>query len=299
MNEPTITPPDPATLADMIDLALREDGAGRDITSELVVPEGSTGTYALVAREPGVFSGAVVLQAFAARYHDDGLRLEMTVHDGAKLLRGRHLATLSGPTRTILLIERPLLNFLQRLCGIATTTSRFVEAVAGTRARILDTRKTVPGWRDLDKYAVRCGGGMNHRMGLHDAVLVKDNHLVGVPITNLRDHLDALVARAKAQAPLPAFVEVEVDTLEQLAETLRVPGLDRILLDNFSNEELRRAVAMRDEAVHAGNARIDLEASGGVTIETVGDIARTGVDFISVGALTHSVRCLDLALDER
>ncbi len=298
MTEGTIQPPDPTVLEHLVSLAFAEDGDGRDVTSELVVPAEAAGTYALVAREPGVFAGAAILRAFAAQLADRGLAIATATDDGRTMAAGRRLATLSGPTRAILMAERPLLNFLQRLCGIATTTSHYVQAVEGTPARVLDTRKTVPGWRELDKYAVRCGGGVNHRMGLHDAVLVKDNHLVGVPIDRLAGHLESLVRQACRLQPPPDFIEVEVDTLEQLAEALRVGGLDRILLDNFTNDELRRAVAMRDEAAASGHPRIDLEASGGVTLETVRGIAEADVDFVSVGALTHSVRCLDLALDE-
>jgi nicotinate-nucleotide pyrophosphorylase (carboxylating) len=217
--------------------------------------------------------------------------------DGAVLDRGSSIATLAGPVRAILSLERTALNFLQRLCGIATLTARFVAAVAGTTAAIYDTRKTTPGWRLLEKYAVRkyavrCGGGRNHRMGLFDAMLIKDNHLAWLRARHESDAIAAAVVAARAQAPQSAPIEVEVDSLEELDRALRC-GPDIILIDNLGPEALGEAVRRRDALA----PRIELEASGGITLETVAAAARAGVDRISVGALTHSAPALDLALD--
>lgn len=278
----------------LVDWALTEDGGGVDVTSELVVPAAAHGTYHLVAREPGVFSGLAVLDEFARRFAGEGLAVSLCVSDGERIDRGRVLATLDGPTRLLLRIERPMLNFLQRLCGVATMARRFVDAVSGTGATVLDTRKTIPGWRELDKYAVRCGGGTNHRAGLHDAVLVKDNHLAAVPIEALCDVVTELVAKARTRQPPLDFVEIEVDSLDQLQAVLAVAGVDRVLLDNFALEDMQEAVRLRDRGPHPA---IRLEASGGIDLDTARAVAETGVDFLSVGALTHSVRCLDLALD--
>jgi nicotinate-nucleotide pyrophosphorylase (carboxylating) len=196
------------------------------------------------------------------------------------------LARLAGPVRSLVTAERTLLNYLQRLCGIATLTRRHVDAVAGTRAVILDTRKTTPGWRILEKYAVRCGGGSNHRMGLHDAVMVKDNHLA-CGLTG--PSLQAAILRLKRDFP-DAWVELEADTLEQVRGYLELEGVDRILLDNMPTDQLVEAVALT-------GGKVPLEASGGVTLESLPAIAATGVDFISVGALTHSATALDIGLD--
>jgi nicotinate-nucleotide pyrophosphorylase (carboxylating) len=279
----------------LIDWAIREDGGGRDATSEVIVPPDDRGTYALVGREEGVFAGQAVLEGFADRFKRQGLAIDLAIRDALAFSPASRLARIAGPRRIVLQVERPMLNFLQRLCGVATLTHRFVRAVAGTSARILDTRKTIPGWRKLDKYAVRCGGGGNHRMGLHDAVLVKDNHLARVPIQELRRLVTDMVARARQLEPAPAFIEVEVDSFVQLAEVLAAGGVDRILLDNFSLRDMRQAVAMRNRMI---GKRVELEASGNITLETVGEVAQTGIDLISVGALTHSARALDLGLDE-
>jgi nicotinate-nucleotide pyrophosphorylase (carboxylating) len=205
------------------------------------------------------------------------------------------VVTLVGPIEEVLAVERTLLNFLQRLSGIATLTRAYVEAVARTRATVYDTRKTVPGWRDLDKYAVRCGGGRNHRLGLHDALLVKDNHLSGVTTDRLAFTLFEMLNRAASLSPPPAFVEVEVDGLDQLTEVLKVVGVDVVLLDNFTMDALSAAVRMRDAAGLAG--KVELEASGGITLGNVRAVAETGVERISIGALTHSAPAYDLSLE--
>jgi nicotinate-nucleotide pyrophosphorylase (carboxylating) len=277
-----------ANAATLIDLALREDlGDTGDITSRTTITAEASGAARLVARAPGTLCGGPVLEMIAERF---GVRVEARVADAAGLVRGTQVALLEGPLRRLLEMERTTLNFLQRLSGIATLTARFVAAVEGTAASIFDTRKTTPGWRVLEKYAVRCGGGKNHRLGLFDAVLIKDNHLAGLAATD--DPFGVAVAAARAAATLGTTIEVEVDSLAQLELALKCRP-DIILLDNLGADALR-------EAVHRRAARapgILLEASGGVTLESVASLARTGVDRISVGALTHSAPALDLALD--
>lgn len=332
----------------LIQLAREEDlGSLGDITSLVSIEATAVSRAAIVAREAGVLAGVrvipMVLQAFAP-----DVAFEARAADGYAVAKGHVVGVLSGPTRQVLAAERTLLNFLGRLSGIATMTARFVEAAAegaaqsggggrGKTPLILDTRKTTPGMRVLEKYAVACGGGACHRIGLFDAVLIKDNHLAGVSIAALPGFLQQASAKARAlalegaraggkgfasAAPVAslfmggsgasaegatggvagaganaalAFVECEVDSLEQLDAILAAGGcgLDIVLLDNMSPEELRRAVERRDRS----GVAIELEASGGVSLETVGAIAATGVDRISAGQLTHSVRCLDVALD--
>jgi nicotinate-nucleotide pyrophosphorylase (carboxylating) len=285
---------DRVQLRRMWEQALVEDGAEDDITSQCAIAEGTPGTATIVAREAGVFAGRAVFdllkEAYATR-----LTVRAAVDDGEELTAGMNLAGLAGPLRMLLGIERTLLNFLQRMGGVATLTRKYVNAVAGTGAKILDTRKTIPGWRQLDKYAVRCGGGHNHRAGLHDAILVKDNHLAGVDITRLKARAMQIVGLTTSLNPPPAFVEFEVDTPEQLEQLITVVGIDVILLDNFTPAQMRQAVARRDALGLKGKLR--LEASGGVNLETVRAIAESGVERISVGALTHSVRAMDIAMD--
>jgi len=260
--------------------ALAEDVGEGDVTTEATVGEGAVGTAELLLREPGVVCGLAVAEA-VFRALDPELRFEWLVDEGASVTGGTAVARVTGPERAILTGERTALNFLARLSGIATITRRYVDAVAGTGAAILDTRKTTPGLRALEKHAVVTGGGRNHRFGLDDGVLVKDNHL------RAAGSVATAVERLRATTPLP--VEVECDTLEQVSEALAAEA-DAILLDNMSLSELRAAVELA-----RGRAR--LEASGGVTLENVRAIAETGVDEISVGALTHSARSLDVSLE--
>lgn len=274
--------------------ALREDGADNDITSLIATPAKQVAKTRVVAREKGRFAGEAVFEVLREA-NPAQLTVELHVADGDELNPGTVIASLGGSGRLLLGIERTLLNFLQRLCGIATATRAYVDAVADTNAKICDTRKTIPGWRELDKYAVRCGGGKNHRMGLNDAVLVKDNHLAGLDAQRLRARVADMVQAATDLTPPPAFVEFEVDDLEQLEQLLTVRGIDIILLDNFSLSEMRRAVARRNELGLAG--KLQLEASGGVNLESVAAIAATGVERIAIGAITHSVRALDIAMD--
>jgi len=257
---------------------LAEDVGDGDRTTNAIVPPDARSTARLLMREEGVVAGlAIARQVFQAL--DPKVRWEPLVADGDRVAPGP-VGRLEANARAVLTGERLALNLLGRLSGIATLTRRYVDAVAGTRAVILDTRKTTPGLRTAEKWAVRCGGGTNHRMGLHDAVLIKDNHLLHTPDL-------ATAVRLARGTGLP--VEVECDTLEQVVQALEV-GAERILLDNMSPPELRAAVEMA-----AG--RVPLEASGGVTLDTVAAIADTGVDHISVGALTHGARALDVALE--
>ncbi|MDQ0892864.1 carboxylating nicotinate-nucleotide diphosphorylase [Agromyces ramosus] len=270
----------------IVGAALDEDAPWGDLTSETLIPVRAAATAELVAREGGVLSG---LEVFAAAFRlvDPAISIERLAGDGDHFVAGDVLARVSGPARGILRAERVGLNLVQRMSGIATLTARYVGATAGTPARIVDTRKTTPGLRSLERQAVRDGGGRNHRRSLSDAVMAKDNHLA-VLTAGGQDLAEALRA-ARERMPHTAHLEVEVDRIDQI-EPVLAGGADTVMLDNFSVDELRAGVALI-----AGRAIV--EASGGVSLETVAAIASTGVDVISVGALTHSVRSLDLGLD--
>ncbi|HUD48160.1 MAG TPA: carboxylating nicotinate-nucleotide diphosphorylase [Candidatus Baltobacteraceae bacterium] len=271
---------------DLVRAALREDIGEGDVTTLATVPAEMMAAAVMVAREPLVVCGLEVAEAV---FHEasPAIQIQPACQDGKRAARGQTLLRLRGPARGLLAGERVALNFVQRLSGIATLTARFVEAVAGTRALILDTRKTTPGLRRLEKYAVTQGGGTNHRFGLFDRVLIKDNHLAALRVEP-PNAIEAAVRRARAQYPR-LNVEVEADTLEQVEQAL-LARADCILLDNMPVEDLRAAVWLV-------NGRAKTEASGGVTLATVRAIAETGVDFISVGGLTHSARASDVALD--
>ncbi|HDZ20827.1 hypothetical protein LCGC14_0366620 [marine sediment metagenome] len=276
-------------LGELLVLAKAEDLGGGDVTSAML-PGGARAAGRFVARQELVVCGGAFLAAIGAAY-DGAIQTNVLVADGQGVEAGATLAQWSGPAGAVLSAERVALNFLQRLCGIATLTREYVEAVAATSADIYDTRKTTPGWRHLEKYAVRAGGGHNHRMGLYDAVLVKDNHLALLqPLAALADKL----AEARDALGGRGFVEVEVDTLEQFDVALKLP-VDVILLDNFTLDDLAEAVRRRDAAGLAGE--LALEASGGVDLASVGRIAATGVDRIAIGALTHSAPAADVAFD--
>ena len=278
----------PQSLIDqVVKLALAEDAPWGDLTSQNFIPETATATAHLVAREPGVFSGAQVF-ATVMSTTDAKTSTVFRVEDGASFSAGVTLATVTGSARSVLQAERIALNFVQRMSGIATLTAKYVAEIVGTHARIVDTRKTTPGLRALERYAVRCGGGSNHRFSLSDAVMVKDNHLA-VLTASSKLGVTAALREARARLPHTVHFEVEVDRIDQI-EPVLAADVDTIMLDNFTLEELRQGVALV-----AGRALV--EASGNVNLNTVGDIARTGVDIISVGALTHSVRALDLGLD--
>lgn len=269
----------------------RCNGPRMDLTSETTIPENARGSARVVARQPGVVAGLPVVDRVACRF---GLAawFQPLVQDGDHVERGTIIAEVAGSMRALLMFERTALNFLQRLSGIATLTARYVAEVGGTKAVILDTRKTTPGWRALEKYAVRCGGGVNHRFGLYDAVLIKDNHLAWLDQLGQSDPISAAVAAARAKVRDGTVVEVEVDSLDQFDRALECKP-DIILVDNLGADTLAEAVRRRD----ARAPGILLEASGGVTLATVGALARSGVDRISVGALTHSAPALDIGLD--
>lgn len=286
-GRPFVAAPSDAQFDRVIALGLDEDAPWGDITSELLLPEDSMARAALVAREPGIFAGGRALERTMAAV-DPAIEVVLLVADGASVTPGTVVATVAGPARGVLRAERLALNIMQRMSGIATETGRYVRLVADTRARIVDTRKTTLGLRVLEKYAVRCGGGYNHRFSLSDAVLAKDNHLAVIAANEGLD-LAQLLRQARARLPHTMRIEVEVDRIEQV-EPVLAGGADIVMLDNFTPQQLREAVALI-------GGRALIEASGGVTLETVAEIAATGVDLISVGALTHSVRALDLGLD--
>ncbi len=265
----------------LIDLALAEDVGKGDVTTVATVPEGKEGRAVIIAKAYGIVCGLPIM-AEVFRQVDEAIRLTHLASDGEPVAPGDVVAALSGPLRGILTAERTALNFLTHLSGIATLTARFVDVVAPYRAVILDTRKTTPGWRILEKYAVRCGGGRNHRMGLYDMVLIKDNHIAAC------GSLAEAVRRVRA-AGISLPIEVEVRTLAELEEALSL-GVDRILLDNMDIPTLRKAIAR-------AKGKVELEASGGVGLENAAEIAACGVDYISIGALTHSAPALDFSLE--
>jgi len=276
---------DAAYLDDLVRRALAEDLAGGvDVTSAATVPEGQTAAGDLVARAPGVVAGLPVAAAVFAAV-DPRMEFNPRKHDGERVGRGDVLATVTGPTRSLLLAERTALNLLCHLSGVATETARWVDAVAGTGVAIRDTRKTTPGLRALEKYAVRQGGGRNHRSSLSDAALVKDNHVVAAGGVA---KAFALVRAAYPDLP----VEVECDSVDQVREAVAA-GADLVLLDNMTPAEMTEAVAVTRPA------GVRTEASGGLTLDRAAAVAATGVDYISVGALTHSAPILDIALDLR
>ena len=266
--------------------ALAEDLGPGDITSEAFIPDGHLSHARIIAKENLVLAGTEVA-AEVFRLVDPAITVALHESDGAKIARGNVVLSAGGPTRSLLAAERTALNFLQQLSGIATLTREFVDAVSGTEAVILDTRKTTPGLREFERAAVVAGGGVNHRFGLFDQILAKDNHLA---VTGDAAGLQAAIDRAKAKK-LDVTVEIEADTLDQVRLLCGLRGVNIILLDNMSLEDMREAVQIR------GSKKILLEASGGVNLPTVRAIAETGVDRISVGALTHSARAVDLSME--
>jgi nicotinate-nucleotide pyrophosphorylase (carboxylating) len=267
---------------DVIGSALQEDLGSGDVTSSSILPPTLALVGDIVGKEAGIVAGLDVARLIFQRV-DEKVILSRLHSDGQAIRPGETLATVRGPGTSILSAERVALNFLQRMSGIATMTRRYVEKTEGTRAVILDTRKTAPGLRAFDKMAVRAGGGQNHRFGLYDMVLIKDNHIAAA------GGVGQALERVRARANEKLAIEVEVTSLAQFEEALAC-GPDRIMLDNMGLEEMRTAVRL-------AGGRVELEASGNVTLDNVAEIAATGVDFISVGALTHSVRALDISLD--
>ncbi len=270
----------------LIEQALFEDIGFGDLTSESLIPEEQQSRAILLAKENGILSGIELVKIIFSTV-DGAVTCEADYADGAMFSAGSVIAEINGPTRSILLGERVALNFLQRMSGIATLTHKFIHAVAGTKAKITDTRKTVPGLRMLDKQAVLDGGGVNHRFGLDQMILIKDNHIAAA------GSISNAIKKCKAHLSgnnIDVKIEVETTSLEQVKDALAIGGVDRIMLDNFSLDAMR-------EAVQCINHNVEVEASGGVNLQTVRAIAETGVDFISVGALTHSPRALDISLE--
>lgn len=269
-------------ISQTVERALAEDVGGGDLTAELV-PAHTVANATVISREPAVLCGTAWFDE-VFRQLSPAIRVEWAHADGTLVSENTTLCTLSGPAQAMLTGERTALNFLQTLSGTATTTRRYADALAGTRCRVLDTRKTIPGLRRAQKYAVLCGGGSNHRIGLFDAVLVKENHIIAAST------IAAAVVNARAVAGA-RMVEIEVENLQELEQALNT-DIDRILLDNFTHENMRRAVAIKN----ARNPRVELEASGNVSLETIRGIAATGVDFVSVGGLTKHLHAIDLSM---
>ncbi len=283
-SSPTLPPP--GVLESVIDRALEEDLSAGDVTTSGLIPERLTGEARFVAHERGVLAGLPVAMAVFRRV-DPSLNTTELVSDGDTIEAGEAVGTVSGSFASILMAERTALNFLQRMSGIATLTSRFVDAVSGTGTEILDTRKTAPGLRALDKYAVAAGGGRNHRRNLGDGVLIKDNHIAALRADG--EGTAKIIRIARDNAPYTVKIEIEVESVDEAREAVD-GGADIVMLDNMSLGEIR-------EAVRIVKGRCLTEVSGGVTLDQVAEIAATGVDLISVGALTHSVKALDIGLD--
>lgn len=275
-----------SALRRLVEAALEEDLGRGDVTTDLLIPSTALARGIFRSRSDGVIAG-VEVAALVFEVTDPGVRFESLTKDGSTIVPGQALAEVSGSARSLLRAERIALNFLQRLSGVATLTSRYVAAIRGNRARVVDTRKTTPGLRSLERYAVRAGGGFNHRRDLGDAMLIKDNHLAVISSAGLS--IGEAIKQARRSLPHTTKIELELDRLDQIPEALAAE-VDIILLDNMSVEDLRKAVAMID-----GQALI--EASGGISLATISEIAATGVDLISVGALTHSAPALDIGLD--
>ena len=283
-----------AKIRPLIELAVAEDLGAGDVTSSLLFKEDVIAKTHIVSREEIIVCGMPVVQEIV-KFYDNRLTVKTLIADGKVAHVGSRLGTIEGPYRAMLSAERVILNFLQRLCGIATTTGKYVRAIKGTKARIYDTRKTMPGWRLLEKYAVRCGGGHNHRFGLYDGILIKDNHLAELG-KNFQSKLRRVVDQAQKIKGLK-FIAVEVDHVDhQLDRVLKVPGIDIVLLDNMGQWQLKHAVEMRDQMC-GKNKKPLLEASGNVSLHNVSAIAHCGVDRIAIGAITHSATAVDIGLD--
>ena len=273
-------------VTDLIDRAIQEDLSIGDATTDALVPDDLQATATLHAKSPGVLSGAEIAVAVFRRI-DPGLNVEVALSDGATMERGSIILRVSGSAATMLKAERTAVNFMQHLSGIATATATYVESVNGTGAQIIDTRKTIPGLRSLEKYAVRCGGGHNHRQNLGDGVLIKDNHFAALKLQGMS--IGDVVRQAHERSSHMIKIEVEVTTVAEAEEALQA-GAQLLLLDNMSPEEMRKVV-------ETNKGRALLEASGGINLETVQAVAATGVDLISVGELTHSAQALDISMD--
>ena len=277
----------------LLKLAIEEDMGQGDMTSDLFFRSNVIDKADIISREEIIVCGIPIARTIL-RMYDKRLKLDAYVKDGQQAYVGCHLATIRGPLGPMLTAERVVLNFMQRLCGIATTTKKYVRAVLGTNAKIYDTRKTLPGWRLLEKYAVRCGGGYNHRLGLYDGILIKDNHIAQLG-RNFKPKLKKIIEEAR-KIKHAKFVAVEVDHVDdQLNYVLAIPGIDIVLLDNMGQWQLKHAVQMKRKM--CGKGKPLLEASGNITLANVSAIAQSGVDRIAVGAITHSATAVDLGVD--
>jgi nicotinate-nucleotide pyrophosphorylase (carboxylating) len=284
------TPAETAACLHLVSMAFNEDwGSHGDLTTEAVIPLDAEGRAVFVARSPGILAGLPAVTTMLSPFHAEA-NVQPLLSEGSHFERGSRIAIWTGPLRAILGCERVALNFLQHLSGIATLTRQYVDAVAGLGCQILDTRKTTPGWRLLEKYAVRQGGGHNHRMGLYDGILIKDNHLAA--LANEPDPITVAIEAVRKRTGTAATVEIEVDNLNQLDRALTCRA-EIILLDNMSVDQLGEAVRRRN----AIQPDVLLEASGGITLSNVRAVAETGVDRISIGAITHSAPALDIALE--
>ncbi len=278
----------------LIQMAVEEDLGQGDTTSELLFKKDTVAKATIISREEIIVCGMEVAKEILKCY-DERLKLKVHVEDGQSAHIGCKLATIEGPMCSMLSAERVMLNFLQRLSGIATTTGKYVRAIQGTRAKIYDTRKTLPGWRILEKYAVRCGGGYNHRLGLYDGILIKDNHIAQLG-RNFQGKLRKIICQARKIKSVN-FIAVEVDHVDdQLNYVLEIPGIDIVLLDNMGQWQLKHAVEMRNKVCGRKKKPL-LEASGNITLTNVSAIAQCGVDRIAVGAITHSATAVDIGLD--
>jgi nicotinate-nucleotide pyrophosphorylase (carboxylating) len=292
-TNPIWSPQVEKSFVSLLQLAISEDIATGDITTDSLVPPEVEGTAKFVSREVGVVAGIPAIEK-TFRELCPSTKVKALISDGERIEPGTVIAEVTGPVRSLLTGERTALNFLGRLSGIASLTNQYADLIHGTKAKVYDTRKTTPGWRYLEKYAVSAGGGENHRIGLFDAVLIKDNHLAfGDKTSGLNSFSPSeAVAKTRELTPAGTIIQIEVDTLEQF-EQLADAAPDIVLLDNMSPEQLKKAVAFRDKKY----PQIELEASGGINSKTIRTIAETGVDRISVGAITHSATCLDIGLD--
>ncbi|MBN2455040.1 MAG: carboxylating nicotinate-nucleotide diphosphorylase [Sedimentisphaerales bacterium] len=278
----------------LINMAIEEDLGQGDMTSELFFQDNTIARANIISREEIIVCGMPIARQILKHY-DKKLKLKVLVDDGQEAHIGRKIAAIEGPLCSMLSAERVMLNFLQRLSGIATTTRKYVRAIQGTRAKIYDTRKTMPGWRILEKYAVRCGGGHNHRLGLYDGILIKDNHLAQLG-RDFAPKLSKIIVQARKVKDVK-FVAVEVDHVDdQLNHVLKIPDIDIVLLDNMGQWQLKHAVEMRN-AMCGNNRKPLLEASGNITLNNVSAIAQCGLDRIAVGAITHSAAAVDIGLD--
>jgi nicotinate-nucleotide pyrophosphorylase (carboxylating) len=286
-------------IKEIVQLAIKEDIGTGDITSRIFIPEGSESEGVLIAKETGIVAGLPVA-GYVLSQIDKNLRLTVNIEDGSRVEKGSVIASVKGLTLSLLSAERLVLNFLQRLSGIATVTNNFAERVKGYESQILDTRKTTPGWRYLEKYAVRIGGGANHRMGLYDQILIKDNHIKIMESKKENGDISSLVKKAREQVANEVLIEVEVEELCQINDMVDA-GVDIILFDNMAPSKINEAVGMVKEFENrraAGTSSpILTEASGNITIENVEEYAKAGVDRISVGMITHSARALDISFD--